>query len=134
MPDPAPAGSSRPIWLAIAVFVVLSGLFAITAEWGLDQNVDAVAAALPASSLAETGSVVLDEFAAVNPWVGETSLGLVSNRPPGVWAHATVTYLFVRPFTVGFEVWPATLTAVLTTAAASAANWDSVRWPLNCRT
>lgn len=116
-----PSGEPGPTWkTAFGVAVASATLFALTAEWGIDQNVDAVAAALPAWSLAETGSISLPAFAAINPWVAEGAIGLVSNRPPGVWLLATMAYAMARPFTDGFTVWPATLTAIITTVSAVA--------------
>ncbi len=94
-------------------------MYALTAVWTNDEvNVDAVAAALPAWTLTQGGTIVLPESALANPWVIEGPLGPVSNRPPGVTAAAVPAYIVAGRST--FSNSPASASAVLITAAALA--------------
>lgn len=108
---------SRPKTHHLLILVAAFGtLYALTAEWGFSANVDAVAAGIPAWSLATEGTLFVDEAASVNPWIVETDDGWVSNRPPGLIAVGVPAYLVTRPevFTNG----PATATAVVVTVLA----------------
>jgi len=114
--------SSRPIprWAtACAVLLFFSAVYATTATWEESEvNVDAVAAALPAWSLAAHGTIDLPAGALVNPWVIEAPDGNFSNRPPGNFLVAVPAYLVAGARS--FSNAPATATAVLLTAAAMA--------------
>jgi hypothetical protein len=105
--------------LATAIFIVFSAVYATTAIWEESEvNVDAVAAALPAWSLAANGTIDLPSGALVNPWVIEQPDGNFSNRPPGNFLVAVPAYLVAGA--PSFSNAPATATAVLLTAAAMA--------------
>ena len=108
---------SRPNRRHIVLLVVGFGvLYAFTANWGLTANVDAIAAALPAWSIATDGTPYLEEFASANPWMEETPDGWLSNRAPGVIAVGISGYLVSQPEV--FTNVPATATAIAMTTAA----------------
>lgn len=111
---------SLPNWaLAIGVAFIFTVIYTSTAVWTeSDVNVDAVAAALPAWSLAEHGTIALPDGALVNPWVVAGPNGNFSNRPPGTFLVAWPAYLLAGGPT--FSSAPATATAVLMTALALA--------------
>lgn len=111
----SPVRSPRRTMLLV---LAVGGVYALTADWGLDQNVDALAAAFPAWRLAVEGGVTLDQFYGLNPWLVEGPLGVVSNRPPGTWLLALPFYLVAGLFTSSFVAWPATATAVVVATAA----------------
>lgn len=102
----------------LLIFVALLAVFGLTASWESGVNVDAVAAAIPAWSLVQHGSIVVDQPPAFSPWMVETAAGFVSNRPPGMWLAAVPGYLVAAPFTDAFTNVPATALAVLATAGA----------------
>jgi len=110
-----------PLWaVSIGVFVFFAVVFATTAVWEeTEVNVDAVASALPAWSLAAHGTIDLPAGALANPWVVEGQDGNFSNRPPGTFLVAVPAYLVVGAPTT-FSNAPATATAVTLTAAAMA--------------
>ncbi|MCH8983292.1 MAG: hypothetical protein IH943_04205 [Acidobacteria bacterium] len=74
---------------------------------------DVEAATIPAWHFVETGSMELTEFKDLNPWFVETSLGIRSNRSPGIIGFAILAYGATKPFTDGFENWPGIVMAVL---------------------
>lgn len=105
--------------MAGLLFVVVGVVYASTAEWDDSAvNVDAVAAALPAWSLAQRGTIDLADLSPANPWLVEVEGRLYSNRPPGVYLPAVPAYLMTR--SDSFSTDPATATAVVVTAAAVA--------------
>ena len=93
-------------------------LYAVTADWSLNANVDTIAAALPAWSIATDGNLYLGQFATANPWMLESENGWVSNRPPGVIAIAIPAYLVIQPEV--FSNAPATATSIAVTVGALA--------------
>jgi len=99
-----------------ALVVGFGVLYSLTATWGYEANVDAIAAALPAWSLVERGTLELGQFADLNPWIVEGTSGYVSNRPPGTFVIAIPGYLVAQSDV--FSNGPATATAVLATVAA----------------
>lgn len=99
--------------------LLLLAAYALGATWTLDQNVDALAAALPGWNAVQTGSLNLERFAELNPWIVPGESGAFSNRPVGLIALAYLAFLPVPLFTDNFVGAPATLVALLTTAAAS---------------
>lgn len=99
--------------LALPLLVIVGTVYGATAVWGHDQNIDAIAAAVPAWAVAETGAPIAGNVEASNPWFVYGPFGRVSSRPPGVWVPAIPLYLAARPLTEGFTYWPATLAAVL---------------------
>jgi hypothetical protein len=102
------------------VLFFFSAVYATTAIWEESEvNVDAVAAALPAWSLAAHGTIDLPASALVNPWVIDRPDGNFSNRPPGNFLVAVPAYL-VAGAPESFSNAPATATAVVLTAAAMA--------------
>jgi hypothetical protein len=110
-----------PSWaVSIGVFVVFAVVFATTAVWQESEvNVDAVASALPAWSLAAHGTIDLPAGAMANPWVIEGPDGNFSNRPPGTFLVAVPAYLIAGGSRT-FSNAPATATSVMLTAAAMA--------------
>jgi len=116
-----PPSRRTPRWVtACAVLLFFSAVYATTANWEESEiNADAVAAALPAWSLAAHGTIDLPAGALVNPWVIERPDGNFSNRPPGNFLVAVPAYL-VAGEPESFSNAPATATAVLLTAAAMA--------------
>ena len=107
-------GRAHLAWLIVG-FGLLYGL---TATWDLSANVDAISAALPAWSLVMDGTIRLDRFAGLNPWIVESAIGFVSNRPPGLSALAVPAYALTRPEV--FTNAPATATAVAAAVGALA--------------
>jgi len=101
----------RATTTALAVGFAL--VYGLTAEWSLKANVDVIATALPAWSLVTKGTIILDAFAGLNPWLVESSYGIVSNRPPGLVLVAVPGYLLARP--EGFTNAPATAMAIIAT-------------------
>ena len=102
----------------VGITVVLATIFLATAEWDdAKVNVDAVAAAVPAWSMAQRGSLDLPTAAAVNPWISEYPTGTFSNRPPALSLLATPAYLALgQPNS--FSTDPSTLTAAIIAAIA----------------
>lgn len=109
-----PSPTSRRHLLALSAGFGL--LYAATATWGWDVNVDATAAALPGWSVAVNGTLFMDEFTALNPWTVGTPHGWVSNRPPGLIVIAVPGYLIAHADV--FTNAPATATAVIIAVAA----------------
>lgn len=100
-----------PSRLHQALIVVGFGvIYRATASWGYSANVDSLAAALPAWSLASDGTITLDRFAGLNAWVVESGVGYVSNSPPGIWLAAVPVYLVVQA--AEFVNWPATAVGI----------------------
>jgi hypothetical protein len=109
--------ASRPVRAHLLGLVIGFGvLYALTADWTLTANVDAIAAALPAWSVATEGTLYLDRFASANPWMLESPGGWVSNRAPGVIAIGIPAYL-ISQLSVFSNV-PATATAIAATVGA----------------
>lgn len=119
-----------PTWRAtLLLLLIVLPVYALTANYDeAELNVDAEAAALAAWSVAEHGTADLadidaDEYPqaaqaiARNPWIGSGERGTYSNRPVGLWATAVPAYLLTSG---DYRAWPATVTAILMTAAAMA--------------
>jgi hypothetical protein len=101
------------------VLLLLVSVYSLTAKWTIsEQNVDTIAATLPAWHLITEGDLDLSEYAGANPWIVETPNGYWTNRPPGLVAFAVVAHGAALPFTESFSGIPGTLTAVLLAAAA----------------
>jgi hypothetical protein len=109
----APDRTSRRVAHVLTLIGGFAALYSLTANWGYEANVDAIAAALPAWSIVAHGTIVLDQFAGLNPWLVDGVSGTVSNRPPGISAIAVPAYIITRPevFTNG----PATASAIAVT-------------------
>jgi len=115
--DPRSSGVGSPQRRHLAWIILGFGVaYSLTATWGLDANVDVIAAALPGWSVVERGTITLDHLAGVNPWIVESAIGFVSNRPPGLSALALPAYLVTSPD--GFTNAPATATAVIVAVGA----------------
>jgi len=119
-----------PTWRAtLLLLLIVLPVYALTAIYDeAELNVDAEAAALAAWSVAERGTAELTGIDAEehpraaqaigrNPWIGSGERGTYSNRPVGLWAAAVPAYLLTSG---DYRAWPATVTAILMTAAAMA--------------
>ena len=85
-----------PVTLFAALFFPLFLLYTSTASYdGLQVN-DAIAAAVPAWTLANEGTLTLPESAPVNRWFVEAKGRQVSNRFPGVIGFAVPFYWLTR--------------------------------------
>ncbi len=122
--------SRRAVHLGLIVLIAFP-LFAINARWGIEGNADAIAAALPAFQLAETGSMDVSDnrvFLAhaddwLRNWFVELPTGeVVSNRPPGLIALAVPSYFLIRQG--AFSLGPSTLISVLVTTLAIGLVWN----------
>ena len=104
---------------SLLLFVGLVAVYSTSAIWSFeDQNVDTIAATLPAWHLLTEGDTDLGRFEGVNPWIAETPDGAWTNRPPGLIAVALVAHAVALPFTSDFTGVPGTVMAVLLAAAA----------------
>ena len=102
-----------------AVFLLLVVLYSVTANWAVtDQNVDTIAATLPAWHLVTEGTFDLTEYAGLNPWLTETPDGYWTNRPPGLVAVATIAHALAVPFGGAYGGGPGTAMAVVLAAGA----------------
>lgn len=106
----------------VVISLVLIPLFVLNGRWGVEANVDAIAAAAPAWQLVENGTLDLTDYAGRNPWfVADSNGRIVSDRPPGLIASAVPGYVLWRQgqFTNG----PASLVALLATFGAVLVIW-----------
>jgi hypothetical protein len=99
----------------LLVMGVLLVLYAFGQPWyqrGLNRDIESTS--IPAWHFVETGSWDLTPFESVDGWFVETQSGLRSNRTPGIIAVAVLGYALTAPFTKGFDEWPSTLVAAVT--------------------
>lgn len=132
--------------LAVVVFLGLLPALVATAAWQFPYNVDALTNVFSAAAIAERGSPLLPDQAAlatpqalgVLAWVVDSPRGPVSQYPPGTALFAAPLFLLAGdgqivelagsndPSLAGVSVrvpplWPAALAAAVATAAAAAA-------------
>lgn len=120
--DSERTGSWRDVQHLALILVVLLPLFALNGRWGVEANVDAIAAAAPAWHLVEEGSFDLTAYAGENPWFVLDEQGrYVSDRSPGLIVSAIPGYALWRQ--TSFSNAPATMTALLATIAAVLGVW-----------
>lgn len=108
------AGGLKRIRRALVV-AVLFLLYAFGQPWdqrGLNRDIESTS--IPAWHFVETGSWDLSRYRDMDGWFVETDSGLRSNRTPGIIAVAVLGYALTSPFTTGFQEWPSTLVAALT--------------------
>lgn len=106
-------------WLPLAMFMILLAVYGSTANWSIsDQNVDTIAATLPAWHLITEGNLDLTSYEGQNPWFVETPSGVWTNRPPGLIGAAVIAHAPFIPFDNGYHGYPGTLVSVALTAAA----------------
>jgi hypothetical protein len=108
------ADGSERIGKALVV-AVLFLLYAFGQPWdqrGLNRDVESTS--IPAWHFVETGSWDLAPYRDIDGWFVETDRGLRSNRTPGLIAVAVLGYSLTSPFTTGFDEWPSTLVAAVT--------------------
>jgi hypothetical protein len=111
-------GRSNRRW-SLLLFIGLVIVYSTSAVWSFeDQNVDTIAATLPAWHLLNEGDIDLGQFEGVNPWIVDTPDGAWTNRPPGLIAVALVAHAVALPLTSDFTGVPGTVMAVLLAAAA----------------
>ena len=126
-------GLQRPHMHLVLLLAVISPLFILNARWGIEGNADAVAAAIPAWSVAEGGTLDLSEYPAVTDrleeldrWFVETESGtIVSNRAPGLIGLAIPAY-WAFPLD-SFQNGPATFVALTMTTLAVVLTWYALR-------
>lgn len=128
----------------LSIFIPLTTLYAITAQWQLPQDTDSITNSITAWSLGNRGSPILDDYSVLaeparRRAMGSfttTPAGTVSFAPPGAPLLAAPVYAVTdgsrqevrlyKPYTPDYPpvpvsmpaVWQATLVAVVTTAAA----------------
>ena len=127
------------------ILLTLGSIYSATANWSLPYNIDAVSNAISAWYLANDGSFIARqhhevaslEHQANLPWLVDSPSGPISQYPPGAALWTAPFYLFGNddlPTVVEVptdtvrgsvdlwlpELWPATLGAVLATAATAA--------------
>lgn len=104
------------------MLIILFPLFALNGRWGVEANLDAIAAAAPAWHLVEEGSLDLTAYAAQNPWFVPDQYGrYVSDRPPGLIAAAIPGYALWQQSS--FSNAPATMVALIATLGAVVLIW-----------
>jgi hypothetical protein len=99
--------------------VLIGVLFVLVARRGPDVNIDVLATNAAAWRLGTSGTLEVEEFEGITPWLVEDKHGrLVSNRPPGLIGIAVPAYWLTgsEDFTNG----PGSLTAVVSTLGAVA--------------
>ena len=107
--------------MPVATFLIFLALYGSTANWSVsEQNVDTIAATLPAWHLLTAGNLDLSEYHGLNPWFIETPTGVWTNRPPGLIGVALLAHAIFAPFDAGYHGYPGTLASVAMTAAAVA--------------
>ncbi len=137
---------ASPLRFFLSLFFSLVIIYGLTASWQLPINGDALTNTVTAWHLGTEGTVYLNGYRHLNEqslrgpfgYYVNTSKGTVSQYPPGAALLASPAYLFAqselqefilknpsRPEISGVSLllppfWPATLTAVLATAAAIA--------------
>ncbi len=143
LPRPA-AGARRAVFACVFVPLVL--IYALTAQWRLPYHIDALTNAITGWYIGNEGTVIADQHNALTApdayaqlgWFVESPKGTVGQYPPGA-ALVAGGFYAVTPgglvdhhlggsnktgaaaVTVGVPpLWPATLSAVLTSAAAAA--------------
>ncbi len=94
----------------IVLAIIVGAIYALSANYGPEINVDAEASALAAWSIAKRGTVAVPEFRG-NPWIVESKIGPVSNRPLGTFLLAVPFYFFSS--TASFTPGPGTICAVV---------------------
>lgn len=128
------------------VFVPLVAIYSLTAQWGLPYHIDALTNAITGWYIGNEGTVIASEHDALAApeqyaqlgWFVESPEGTVGQYPPGAALVAGAIYAltpgdmteqtmtgnnFEGSGTITVTIpplWPATLSAVLTTAAAAA--------------
>lgn len=146
-PEPAvePVARRRRATFA-CVFLPLVAIYSLTAQWGLPYHIDALTNAITGWYIGNEGTVVASEHDVLATpeqyaqlgWFVESPEGTVGQYPPGAALVAGLVYALTPgdmtdhtlsgnnfegsgAVTVGIPpLWPATLSAVLTTAAAAA--------------
>lgn len=117
--------------LGLVLFVVLGLVYGLTATYRLNQSVDTVNTAVQAHQIAVTGS---SDVAGIEGMLDHGQVvpgrgGMVTNRLPGPVGLGVVAYTLTGPLLppvtevsslATFPFWPASLAAVLATAAAVA--------------
>lgn len=111
--------SARRTWLV--VFFVCALPYLLTAHWYGINNSDTIAAAWPAYEFAHRQTFFLEDSVGLpfTPWFSDSGGHLVSNRMPGVILIGVPMQVLLLPLGL-HALTPATLTAVLVTAAAMA--------------
>jgi alpha-1,2-mannosyltransferase len=107
-----------PVTLFAALFFPLFLLFASTASYDGRQVNDAIAAAIPAWTLANDGTLTIPDDAPVNVWFVDAGGRRVSNRFPGTIAVAVPFYWLTRGSAPRPTVPEASLAAAFVSALA----------------
>ncbi|HEX8004382.1 MAG TPA: hypothetical protein VF519_16975 [Mycobacteriales bacterium] len=107
-----------PVLLFAALFFPLFALYASTASYEGAQVNDAIAAAIPAWTLANEGTLTVGDEAPTNVWFVEAQGRRVSNRFPGVIAWAVPFYWLTRGSVPRPTVPEATIAAVVAASLA----------------
>lgn len=107
---------------AVLFFFVVLGIYGLTANYGLRQNDDIVAMAVPLWRLLTSGTLDVAPYQEVADWFIDVDGRVLSNRWPGTMLFALPAYAIATPFldvSQGPVLWPATVTAVIVGALAA---------------
>lgn len=105
----------------VAFFLLALSAYSPTTDYDRDQNQDVIATAVPVWTLVTYGSLDVTANRDLSGWFFDVDGRTVSNRWPGAMAMAVPAYALARPLYADDPDpvrWPATVTAVVATAAA----------------